>query len=95
MIACHRWLPGYPRPISRVWPGILMTLILWILVATGFSLYLETFATYSATYAGLAGIMTALIFLYLMAMIFIFGAEYNSVLDKTKAIYKKENLSLP
>lgn len=84
VFACHHWLPGCRRPIARIWPGILMTLALWIVVATGFSLYLESFANYSATYAGLAGIMTALIFLYLMAAILIFGAEYNSALEKEK-----------
>ncbi|MEN8132488.1 MAG: YihY/virulence factor BrkB family protein [Pseudomonadota bacterium] len=88
MFACHHWLPGRRRPIGRIWPGILMTLALWIVVATGFSLYLESFANYSATYAGLAGIMTALIFLYLMAAIFIFGAEYNSAREKAKIIQR-------
>ncbi len=83
VFACHHWLPRLRRPIGQIWPGILLTLVLWIVVGTGFSLYLESFANYSATYAGLAGIMTALIFLYLMAAILIFGAEYNSALRKT------------
>lgn len=82
MFACHHWLPGRRRPVAQIWPGILLTLALWIIVAAAFSLYLKTFATYSATYAGLAGIMTALIFLFLMAAIFIFGAEYNSAKEK-------------
>jgi membrane protein len=68
--------------LARLWPGILLTLVLWILVASGFTFYLESFANYTATYAGLAGIMTALIFLYLMAVILIFGAEYNSALTR-------------
>ncbi|MEN8207179.1 MAG: YihY/virulence factor BrkB family protein [Pseudomonadota bacterium] len=84
MFSCHHWLPGHRRPFGRIWPGILMTLALWMIVGTGFSLYLESFANYSATYAGLAGIMTALIFLYLMAAIFICGAEYNSAQEKAK-----------
>lgn len=82
VFACHRWLPGTRRPLARLWPGILLTLVLWILVASGFTFYLESFANYTATYAGLAGIMTALIFLYLMAVILIFGAEYNSALTR-------------
>ena len=85
VFACHRWLPGRRRPPARLWRGILFTLILWAIAATGFTLYLESFANYSATYAGLAGIMTALIFLYLMAVILIFGAEYNAALDRAKS----------
>ena len=84
VFACHYWLPGHRRPLATLWPGILFTLVLWIIVASGFSLYLESFANYSATYAGLAGIMTALIFLYLMAAILIFGAEFNSALGRAK-----------
>ena len=84
VFACHYWLPGRRRSIKQIWPGIVLTIVLWIIAATGFSLYLESFANYSATYAGLAGIMTALIFLYLMGVILIFGAEYNSALEKAK-----------
>ena len=82
VFACHRWLPGKRRPLARLYPGILMTLALWIIAAFGFSLYIDSFANYSATYAGLSGIMTALIFLYLMAAILIYGAEYNSALAR-------------
>jgi len=80
VFACHRWLPGKRRTLTRLFPGILMTLALWLIAGFGFSLYIHSFADYSATYAGLSGIMTALIFLYLMAVIFIYGAEYNSAL---------------
>lgn len=86
VFACHYWLPAAHRPLARLWPGILFTLILWIIVASGFSLYLDSFANYSATYAGLAGIMTALIFLYLMAAILIFGAEYNAAKEKVNVV---------
>ena len=56
-------------------------LVLWIVAGAGFSLYLESFANCSANYAGLAGIVTALILLYMMGVILIFGAEYNSALE--------------
>jgi membrane protein len=82
VFACHHWLPGRRRSFARLRPGVLLTLVLWVFAATGFSLYLDTFANYSATYAGLAGVMTALIFLYLMAAVLIFGAEYNSALAR-------------
>ena len=82
VFSCHRWLPGRRRPFNQIRPGILLTLVLWIVAGSGFTLYIGSFANYSATYAGLAGIMTALIFLYLMAAILIFGAEYNSALER-------------
>jgi len=84
VFACHHWLPGRRRSVGQIWPGIVLTMVLWIVAAAVFSMYLESFANYSATYAGLAGIMTALIFLYFEAVILIFGAEYNSALEKAK-----------
>ncbi len=82
VFAFHYWLPAKRRSVSQILPGIALTLVLWIVATKLFTLYLQTFATYNATYAGLAGIMTALIFLYLMALILIFGAEYNSAREK-------------
>jgi membrane protein len=85
VFACHYWLPVLRRPLSAIWPGIALTLVSWLVAGKLFALYLKTFATYNATYAGLAGIMTALIFLYLMAVILIFGAEYNSEREKLQS----------
>lgn len=82
VFACHAWLPAGRRPISKLWPGILATLVLWLAAASLFAGYLQRFADYSATFAGLAGIMTAQIFLYLMAVILILGGELNAALSK-------------
>jgi membrane protein len=81
VFAFHIWLPDKRRRVSQVWPGVLVTIVLWIVAVSGFSYYLSTFANYSATYAGLAGAMTALIFLYLLGLILIYGAEVNGVLS--------------
>jgi membrane protein len=79
--ACHLWLPGGRRPIRDLWPGVALTLILWVVAEWGFSIYMQEFAAYSKFYAGLAGAMAALIFLYLMAAILILGAELNGALE--------------
>lgn len=83
--AFHVWLPAQRRALSGIWPGVALTISLWIIAASAFSRYLSTFANYSATYAGLAGAMSALIFLYLMAAILILGAEFNGVLERRRS----------
>ncbi|MEP2029048.1 MAG: YihY/virulence factor BrkB family protein [Paracoccaceae bacterium] len=77
VIACHKWLPGIHRPLRDVMPGVILTLVLWGTVARLFEFYLVNYATYSVTYAGLAGVLAAQLFMYLMAVIFVFGAEFN------------------
>ena len=80
VLACHVWLPAGRRPFSEIWPGVLATLILWVATASLFAYYLRSFSHYSVMYAGLAGIITAQIFLYLMAAILILGGEVNVAL---------------
>ncbi len=78
--ACHKWLPGTAHALSQIWPGVVLTLVLWVAAGKVLAYYMSRFADYSATYAGLAGVMAALIFLYLMAAILILGAEFNGAL---------------
>jgi membrane protein len=65
-------------------PGIAATLILWLGAASVYGEFLANVAHLKSTYAGLAGILTALIFLQLSAAIFIFGAELNAALRRRK-----------
>lgn len=83
--ACHLILPGYRRPAAHIWPGIALTVVLWAVATKGFSIYMARFASYNATYAGLAGVMSALFFLYLMSAILILGAEFNGAIGELDA----------
>ncbi len=78
LFACHKWLPAGSRTFKSTVPGIVFTLACWIPASLGFATYLEGFSTYISTYAGLASIMIALVFLYMIAAIFIIGAEVNA-----------------
>ncbi|PYG28008.1 YihY/virulence factor BrkB family protein [Pelagimonas varians] len=85
LVACHKWLPGVHRPVKDLLPGVLLTVLLWFLIAKIFETYLVHFSTYSVTYAGLAGIVATQLFMYLMAVIFVYGAEFNGRLAELKA----------
>lgn len=74
----HKWLPNRKRRIKSLMPGIVFTMITWTLAGYAFALYLDSFANYASTYAGLASIMIALVFLYILAAIFIFGGQINA-----------------
>lgn len=80
LVMAHLWLPGGRRRVSKVLPGVILTVLLWLLGATGFSVYLGHFANYASTYAGLAGAMVAVVFMNVSAAMFILGAEFNAVL---------------
>ena len=84
LVVSHLWLPDGRRKILDVLPGIILTLAAWSVGAYVFASYLTTFANYVSTYAGLASIMIALVFLYIVGVIFIIGAEINAAIMKYK-----------
>ncbi|WP_201860837.1 YihY/virulence factor BrkB family protein [Microvirga soli] len=85
LVATHLWLPDARPRAWNVLPGIAATLILWLLGASLYGEFLANMSHLKATYAGLAGILTALIFLQISAAIFIFGAELNAALRRRSA----------
>ena len=83
LIVVHKWLPAGKRRFRDIMPGILATLVLWLVAGTMFGRYLADFAfTYSVYYAGLASPMIALAFLYFTSSIFIYGGELNATILK-------------
>ncbi len=87
LMILHRFLPARRLSLSEIAPGILATMLLWLISGTAFGRYLATYAfTYVSMYAGLASAMVALIFLYVCASIFIFGGELNSVIAKARIL---------
>lgn len=84
--ATHLWLPDTRQRFRDVAPGIAATLVLWLAGATLYGEFLANVAHLKATYAGLAGILTALIFLQISSAIFIFGAEFNAALRRQRQV---------
>ena len=80
LFMAHVFLPARRTRFENVWPGVLLTLVAWTLLASAFSFYLGSFASYSSYYAGLAGIVAALYFIYLAALVLILGGEFNRAL---------------
>jgi membrane protein len=80
LVIAHLYLPIRRHPLRELWPGIVLTMVLWFCAALGYSKYLSTFSTIAIMYAGLTGIIIALIFLYLSGALLIWGGEINQVL---------------
>ena len=85
LFIAHKWLPAGRRRLSGIAPGIVATLVLWLVAGEVFGSYLADFAyTYVTYYAGLASAMIALVFLYLTAAIFIYGGELNAAIAEAR-----------
>lgn len=81
----HRWLPAGSRTLMDILPGIVFTLLGWLAGSSIFAAYLSRFSSYANTYAGLASIMIAVMFLYIVSAIFILGGEVNAAIMRYRA----------
>ncbi|WP_022719576.1 YihY/virulence factor BrkB family protein [Rhodopseudomonas sp. B29] len=81
----HARLPAGRRTLKQIAPGIVFTMVASLLSGVGFGLYLARFANnYVTMYAGLASAIIALVFLYFIAAIFVYGGELNAAIIKSK-----------
>lgn len=85
LFIAHAVLPDGRRRLLDTLPGVAATLLLWLASGVAFGAWLAGFADYVSTYAGLAGAMTALIFLYLISICFVFGGELNAAILRRRA----------
>jgi membrane protein len=85
LVVAHKWLASGERRTGEIAPGIVVTLLLWMVSAFAFARYLAEFSgAYVRTYAGLASAMVALVFLYWTAGIFVYGGELNQAIRRER-----------
>lgn len=90
LLIVHVYLPASRRSIADVAIGVLLTLVLWVGGGVIFGSYLSEYArNYVNTYAGLASVMIALVFLYMVGAIFLFGGELNAAILRARDARRK------
>jgi membrane protein len=82
LIALYRWGPDrHPRKFRHLWPGAVFASLLWVLAGAVFSIYVENFADYQASFGSVTAAIVMLLWLYNSAQIFVLGAVINSELE--------------
>lgn len=82
LMLLYRVLPNIRLRATEVIPGAIVAWALWLAAVWGYSIYLRSVPSYSITYGSLGGIVVTLFFFYISAVLFIFGAEVNSVVRR-------------
>jgi membrane protein len=81
----HLWVPAGRRGFLQILPGITFTMVASLVSGVVFGQYLARFANnYVTMYAGLASVIIALVFLYFIAAIFVYGGELNAAIIKSR-----------
>ena len=85
LVIAHKFIAAGRRSFRAILPGVGVTLALWLIGGFTFGFYLDRFSgAYASTYGGLATAMIALVFLYWLAAMFLFGGEINGTVIAAK-----------
>ena len=70
--------PNRRLTFRRVWPGAFLATALWLLTTSVFAWYVRNIANYNVVYGSIGTVIALLVWMYLMAVIALFGCEYNA-----------------
>jgi membrane protein len=71
-----------PRQVRWITPGAIVGVVLWIALSLGFSIYVRNFSSYGAAYGAFGAAIVLLLWLFLSANAFLYGAELNAELER-------------
>jgi len=71
-------VPARRTRLRDIWPGVLVAVAGFEAAKGGFSLYLDNAADYGAVYGSLGGIVALMVFVFIVANLFLLGAEAAS-----------------
>jgi membrane protein len=83
----YRWAPDRPPRRWRLisW-GTVSAVALWAVGSVGFSVYVDNFGSYNATYGSIAAVIVLMLWLFLSAFAVLFGAVIDAVGDRDKDV---------
>ncbi len=84
LLCLHKFLPDLKHHKRRMRWGIALTILGIIVGSKLFAWYLQTIANYTALYAGLAGMMIAIVYLYCFSTLILWGAEFNTAFTEMR-----------
>jgi membrane protein len=87
----YRWGPDrHPRKFRYIWPGALLASLLWLVAGVIFSIYVENFGNYQATFGSVSAAVVLLLWLYNSAQILVLGAAFNTELEFTATGHRRK-----
>ncbi|MDQ3630255.1 MAG: YihY/virulence factor BrkB family protein [Actinomycetota bacterium] len=71
-----------PQRLRWISPGAIVAVLVWIVASLGFALYVRGFSSYGAAYGAFGAAIILLLWLYITANAFLFGAELNVTIER-------------
>jgi membrane protein len=80
--ALYHILPNVKQSWLRTLPGAAIVVFGWLMVVKAYTYYLLHFNQMNLIYGSLANIIAFLVFFYIQNIVFIYGAEFNYLLER-------------
>ena len=68
--------------IISVIPGACFATVGWLVLTSGFSIYINNFSNYGATYGSIGGVIVLMLWLYATGILLIFGGLINATMQR-------------
>lgn len=91
----YRVVPAVTPRIRDIWPGAVFAALAFEALQFGFSLYLAHFAHYNRVYGSLGVVIAFLVFVYVVSMAFLLGAEIASERPRMRAVARSASVQMP
>ena len=79
--------------------GSFVAILIWLVASFGFGYYVTQFGSYNKTYGAIAGVVVALLWLWITNVALLFGAELDAELERGRelavGVAAEESLQLP
>ncbi len=74
--------PEAKQRFRWILPGAFTSTLLWLLASSAFRVFLRNFGHYNKTYGSLATVVILMIWLWISGLLFLLGAEINSLMKR-------------
>jgi membrane protein len=83
--------PNRPTAWRDTWPGALVATAFWLAATQGFSYYVRNIADYNLLYGSIGAVIALLLWMYLLAVISLYGCAFNAELERLKGAARDVN----
>jgi membrane protein len=74
--------PGF----KWITPGSVLAIVIWLVASAAFAFFVANFGSYNKTYGALAGVIVALVWLWITNVAILLGAELNAEVERSREL---------
>jgi membrane protein len=77
----YRYAPNVEQRFRFITPGAVLGVVLLVVASLGFSIYIQNFGDYSATYGSIGAVIILMLWLYIAGLVILVGSEINVLIE--------------